>query len=424
MEKFDPTNPKYKKVEDLPKKQQDKFVDVPEGGFVKREANEYLLKKIQESGIEGSYNSLENEASYLKSYVENKDYCINEAPKLIRNNEGGRGIALVAEKLGVAGDFLSYVLYVINRFDADAEPLLDAVADSYFIQDKKRNFRSWSHDLCHSIENYGEDGLSLLDTPESRKVLTKLIDESVERLKENADVDIGCIDRIVGPLLKFNLTQMDAKDLEKSYIYKPESIKDSEFIGYMREGVVGFDLNAFLNTNSPLEFYRRLFEKGEKLPGFLNPAQQIELLQALKKHLPGDLINKYVEREYNPNGKSTTYDELVKNVQESKESTEVIKGIYVDVEGTLIERGVLNKDLVKKLEKLATEGNKIIIFTGGDIAAIGAELKKLGLPEHFLPVHAKNEYRGKVLEVLVDDTPPEYQGFKTLELHKPGYYWA
>lgn len=47
---FNPSNAQYKKVEDLPKKEQEKFADVEEGGFVRKKAKEEFdeAKKIIE----------------------------------------------------------------------------------------------------------------------------------------------------------------------------------------------------------------------------------------------------------------------------------------------------------------------------------------------------------------------------------------
>ena len=47
---FDPSNARYKKVEDLPKKEQGNFANIEEGGFVRKEAKEEFdnVKKIVE----------------------------------------------------------------------------------------------------------------------------------------------------------------------------------------------------------------------------------------------------------------------------------------------------------------------------------------------------------------------------------------
>src|SRR3990167_7054106 len=46
QEKFDPSNPEYKKVEDLPQEHQVEFVNI-EGGFVRKEA----MKELKEAEV-------------------------------------------------------------------------------------------------------------------------------------------------------------------------------------------------------------------------------------------------------------------------------------------------------------------------------------------------------------------------------------
>lgn len=49
MEKFDPFDPQYKKLDDLPKSEQWKYIDAPDGGFIRREAMMELITHEQEA---------------------------------------------------------------------------------------------------------------------------------------------------------------------------------------------------------------------------------------------------------------------------------------------------------------------------------------------------------------------------------------
>ena len=49
MEKFNPSNPKYKKVADLPRARREKFVDVETGGFVRKSADEIFFEAEKEA---------------------------------------------------------------------------------------------------------------------------------------------------------------------------------------------------------------------------------------------------------------------------------------------------------------------------------------------------------------------------------------
>lgn len=445
---FNPSNPEYKKVEDLPQEEQSRFVNV-EGGFVQKTALGKPTKRPREIyASDKTYGrSFEEEALNFIPYVTNKNFLINEAPKLIQEGDFYEGIAIVAEKLGIKVDFdkdhgyerikiaetierlTNILLEITNEFDEDASVALKAVVD-FTIKFKGAGYRSWSHNVCHTIEKYGESNeVSFLNTAKSREILIGLVDESVKRQKED-ESDIGCSSRIVGPIARYNLVEAGFDNLEAQYAYKPESLSDNKYVEILRNGLDSSDddyVSTFLASNSPLEFYRITLEKGSDLPSFLSIERKIELMQHLEKYLTREVVDNYVRKVYHPNGQDITYEELVQSFKQSKEAHEVVKGIYVDVEGTLIRQNYegygLNQNLVKKLITLADEGKNIIIFTGGDAEILGEELKKLGLPERFLPVRSKNEYRGKVLEVLVDDTPPEYQGFKTLELRDPKYAW-
>jgi hypothetical protein len=94
--------------------------------------------------------------------------------------------------------------------------------------------------------------------------------------------------------------------------------------------------------------------------------------------------------------------------------------LYVDVEGTLLAGGKLNHIVMFSVDRTAREGRPVVVFTGGNPDAQTEELRKLKFPEQFLPVVSKESYRGKILESLIDDTPPEYQGFKAREYRAPG----
>ena len=438
-EQFNPYD--YKSFNDLSEDKKAQFVPI-EGGFVQKTSVDKPGERPREIyANENSYGgSREEEARRLNIYVTHRDFFINEAPKLIQENDFYEGTVPVAEKLGVEvstdnrenykilstlESLSRRLLEITNEFDKDASVLLSAVTDS-FIKFKGVGYGSWSHTACHPIETYGR-GLSFLDTPESRGILTGLVDESVKRQKEESH-DIGCSNRIVSPIMDFNLTEAGLDNLEAPYVYKPKSLSDAEYVEILKNELkdeYSYNVKAFLDSNSPLECYRLILEKGSKLSG--SPKAQIKLLQSLEKHLSREIVDDYVKKVYHPNEKDINYEELLQSFQESTEAHEVIKGIYVDVEGTLIRENYqgrgLNEHLVEKLNKLADEGNEIIIFTGGDVQALGEELKKFGLSERFLPVRSKNDYRGKVLEILVDDTPPEYQGFRTLELRHPGNAW-
>ena len=375
---------------------------------------------------DGHGSQEEKDAPFLKE----KDFLLKKAPQLIRKGE--KGVFAVAKKLGLdAYDYLGtleslarILLTITNDFDKGAVKTLDAIADA-FKKEGLEDYMHWSHQVCHLIEDYGKkDKQSFLDTAQSREVLTKLVDESVKRQKESRD-DIGCSPRIVGPIAMFNLVEAGLDKLDVPYPYKPDSLKDEDYMEIMKDKLdddYDFLSRAFLSSDTPAGCLKLILEKREPLPEIFSPERQIEVLQALEKHLGKELLDHYVKHVYHPNGQSTDYAELTQNFQKSKEAHEVVEGVYVDVEGTLIEdhwgKHELNEGLIKAIEGFEREGKKIIIFTGGNRETLEEELKRLGVPERFLPIRSKSDYRGKVLGALIDDTPPEYQGFKALKRYR------
>lgn len=100
--------------------------------------------------------------------------------------------------------------------------------------------------------------------------------------------------------------------------------------------------------------------------------------------------------------------------RETNETPEILKGLFVDVEGTLIKDGALDKILVKKIESF---NGPVTIFTDNNSPEyLSEQLRKLGFPEKFLPVVSKKDFRGegKVLEYLIDDLSPSLQGLKVV----------
>jgi len=104
-EKFDPSIPEYKKVADLPKEKQRRFIDVPEeegGGFVGREsANIILETKIEEivkkdpKALERKINQLCEEAigmgkdrDKLLKLLEQDKWALSRALLELRSDKG------------------------------------------------------------------------------------------------------------------------------------------------------------------------------------------------------------------------------------------------------------------------------------------------------------------------------------------------
>jgi hypothetical protein len=379
-----------------------------------------------------------------EAFKKNRDFCVNEAPDLIRS-KGFEGIEAVQKRLGIEDSHshtplytteavLKQILDVSVNFDQAALPLLRATAE-FIATVRKHDYKDWSHSVCHPIETYQPDAQrrerysrpSLLDSEATREVLTGLVDESVRRKKE-VPQERDSTARIIGPIASYNIVTVEATALDHSWPYRPASLDDAEYKKIMLanlEDQYGFNTKSFLIADSPLAFYREFLEKKHKLPEFIKPGSDILLFESLEKLIPKADIDAYIAAVYAPNNQPISYDELKSRFSENQQSQELVSGVFVDVEGTLImydsreKKDVLSARLVQELEEIASSGRTVTIFTGGNITAMEEKLKAHGFPEKFLPVRSKGDFRGKLLETLVDDTPPEYQGFGAKKVVSP-----
>jgi hypothetical protein len=95
---------------------------------------------------------------------------------------------------------------------------------------------------------------------------------------------------------------------------------------------------------------------------------------------------------------------------ESRQSNTVKEGYFFDVDGTLAERKFgtvdqyeLDADIAAVAVALLQAGERVIIFSGGDIREQRRKLHGLGIHQVF--VDSKSHYRDQILDVVVDDEP-------------------
>jgi hypothetical protein len=313
-------------------------------------------------------------------------------------------------------------------------------------KDNAITFHNWSHTACHLVEHYGREQGSLLDDEELHPSLTLIVDEVIKRLSEsnNKYANTG---RIIGPIIKYNEKlleqQLQEDKLDNHFPYKPESlnqvIDDKNVVETAIENLYNDRIKSdgdqkiilFIQANSPIEYYTSIIEKKIKLS--LSPKNQLMLLKYLVNNMGLEKeVEEYVKRIYNINNKEINYQDLIINFESYLNSTEkeITKGVYVDVEGTLlVNRGyseniILNTEVVKHINSLIKEnpGKEVIIFTGGDTENLKNQLQELGLQKELgrvFTVQPKANYVGQNLEYLIDDTPSEYQGFYAQKLINP-----
>lgn len=375
----------------------------------------------------------------------------------INSNEGGvasvkpEEIAAAQEKVQKIIEMIRPKLYVDSRFPGphklnegamrkalwegrdnanDYTQIIDILGEN-FIKDSESGFDQWSHSLCHLFEQYGMDGIkggnkheisyegkvSFLNSKANGETAKKLMTESIRRAIDNKKLE--CVGRILGPVLEYNLDNIDLKHLDGPFPLKSDlsesdcsalvSLLDDLDKKSHYKGNFYKNIGLFLTAKTPrsliLDFVRK------KMPFPTDPKKTVELLMIVKDEISPSEMKAYLNEGLTLKDQEITLDSLDENINVSNEAKEVSKGLYVDVEGTLIVDGKLNEGVMETIKLYEGFGKEIIIFSGGSPDELTSRLRTLGLPEKYLPVKSKKDFQGKILERLVDDTKPEYQGF-------------
>jgi len=134
---FNPSNPEYKRVEDLPEKQQKKFVDVPEGGFVRREAFDPILEARIEEIIKKDPHALERKITQL--HEEALEFGFDREKLLKELKRDGWALQYASEDLrddkGVVLEAVKQIgwalQYASEDLSADREFVLEVVKQNW-----------------------------------------------------------------------------------------------------------------------------------------------------------------------------------------------------------------------------------------------------------------------------------------------------
>ncbi len=307
-----------------------------------------------------------------------------------------------------------------------------------------RGFSGWSHSLCHTFEKYEkmqegrEVRRSLLNSRHNQPYATKLVDEAIRRALEVHA--IGCLNRILGPIEALNIDNTDLDQADGgAFYFRPESLTNPELQAlFSRDKYSSESPILLLTATTPRDLLVDIVKKRIQHPAgkdYYGPdftyanfpiEKLIVTLEKLQPELSQAEIERYLALRIDSNSKTgIPLDELKENIATAEKANEFIPGIFVDIEGTLLDKqGELNDRHIKSLQDAHNAGNKIIIITGGDIGSATIRLRELGVPEAYLPVQSKAGYRGKLLEILVDDTDPKTQGLKALHEINSLYYLA
>jgi len=129
-----------------------------------------------------------------------------------------------------------------------------------------------------------------------------------------------------------------------------------------------------------------------------------KFIQMLKSKKEEDTVCRFMKiKHFDETGELLSQKEI-------KEPKETTKGVYVDVDGTLVVgENQLNEKIVDELKKYKEQGKNIIIFTGGNVIAQEERLKRLGLEKEIgkFKVVSKGDFLNKKLEITIDDFSQE-----------------
>jgi len=290
--------------------------------------------------------------------------------------------------------------------------MIDSLKFSVKQYGPSNGYQAWSHSLIHLFA-FHKDGLamSIFDTGRW-DLIEKLIDTAVEGAI-NAD-HIGCTADLLYMLLRFNLSRIDSKNLNRPLPFKPNTLKKPKFIKVLAKSYKPEYKFAFCMSETQKELFISILEIELKNGEFdilhqsMSDEKIVELINAIAPEIGKEKAERYLSAicgTKNSNS-STSMEKKISKAQEE------IKGVYVDVEGTLIyDDKTLNHDLVRQLEEYRKNGKIIKAFTGADPSTMEKILKQFKELEGIItfPVLSKNDFKGKLLEVIIDDTPPEAQ---------------
>ena len=270
-----------------------------------------------------------------------------------------------------------------NGATLEADPtILELTRELIQEGDYARNTASYIHSVCHLFEKYGvENNTSYLNSTELFPVAEELVTYTLKKAMNSGIY--SSVSRIVLPIMKLNLTHSD--ETPGGFTFKPTILSDPKFIhGLSQDTEIKRMpyLLAFCNSNSIEEF--------------------VEIINEMQK-LGGPISN----------------------------PTSILPGVFIDVDGTLIEyeshdskRQKANYKIFVRTQEYALrkmeEGIPVTVFTGADLEDAVEKLKIAGVDERLHDVKSKEEYLGRWLETCVDDTVPSMQGFRAMIHYKSG----
>ncbi len=283
--------------------------------------------------------------------------------------------------------------------------------------EKQANFfATWRHDaqmntgFIYDWKKHTSDNALL--NPKYIGVGLKLADFLAKKTVEIGDARSAfSIEQVLQGFIDYNWDRLQEGGFDAPLVVPP-AFRDPAFIKLVSqnaEKLTGQEIKSFCLAETPREWLRELVKNNKGVKGILTPLPMVTWNKIFKKQPWLDIQQHLIPVDSDESFKRTqAFQEMRK--QSAKGKTD---GIFVDIDGTLIQNGELNEYLYNNLCVLS-EYKKVTIFTGADIERQKKRLAELGVDIKKFAIEPKDKYRGHLFSgIIIDDVAPEMQGFIT-----------
>jgi hypothetical protein len=346
-----------------------------------------------------------NSESIRQAYLDQREFYLK---KLSPDNDTKWGGPLLDHN---ELDRLIGTLLSVNQ-NGDFDEVIRAACEAHLREPITR--QSWNHSVCHNFEKYPS---GLLSSDRFLDLAERLVAQGAERALRGD----GCFDRILKGVIAYNLDKVNHENLYSDFIFKPKCL-DSEIVQTLLDNEWYRNCLYFAQATTPYQYFLKKMEDALSQPDDKDVYASVSFsrLLLIRNEENAAIIDAYIARAYKSKAGQISGIEAWDNYRNATKR-EALLGVFIDVEGTILVgkyfkeekqvRTVLNKQLVQALDALCPSKEGVTIFTGGDTIQLTEQLRTLGFPERFLPVRSKADFYGQKLQILIDDTKPEIQGF-------------
>ena len=271
-----------------------------------------------------------------------------------------------------------------------------------------RLFSGWRHNF-HLYDAFPYNVRT--HTSENKLLDEKNIEEGVrlanflaqQTTKIGDERSFSSIGEIVHAFMDYNWDHLEKRGFDAPLVM-PEEFHGDDFIYLINEP----EFAGFLRATTMKEWLEveRTYRKLSRIPSPLTTDRWERIVKKYPDY--GQVISEFVY----PIDSDVSVKQTQKRMQQAKKAKGKTKGIFVDIDGTLIKPdGQLDTELYDLLCRVS-QYEKVTIFTGGDIENQKFKLSQLGMDTSKFPIVSKDDYRGHLFTgIIIDDIRPELQGF-------------